>query len=96
MVGNVLDKSLKRALGVVATIKERRENLYRKGEELISKAPKEVKDLMSSISGIRRFAREKLLEKIANAMSKIGFATRTDVEKIMKRLEDIEKKTKKG
>ena len=96
MVGNFLDRGLKTALGVITILKERRDNVYKKGEELINKAPQPVKDLVSSINAVRSFAREKLLEKIAGTLGKTGLVTYTDVQKIMKKLEEIEKKLKKG
>ena len=73
MVGNLLDKGLKMVLGVIAILKEIVDDLYKKGEETINRAPQHAKDLISSINAVMSFATEirEFMKKAKEALEKI-------------------------
>jgi len=94
---DIIKKSIYLGLGAATVTKEKIETLV---DELIEKGqlsreekPKAVQDILDKIEKEEKEIQKKIDNTVTETMNKIGIVSKSDYDKLLKRVEELEKKT---
>lgn len=95
MIYDIVRKSLLAGLGVQEKVKEVVDDLVKKGELNEREGAKLVKDFMDKAKESRTDFDKKLAEGVAMGYEKANIATREDLEKLTKKVQQLTLRVKK-